>query len=580
MANLTDPSLTDSQDQSSSSKIQEALIEQQKQQIKKEGHSSSSAQSYSVTILNTEDSDISPQMVQRVLTQSKLDLPRGLSTIIIYNAKDCSCPEDKKEEEEDVSEEFVSNYNEHIGNKEKQLKAERLLRKMEILGGLVPDTPRDQIDIPAARMGLAILAGLKNHRLKVEAMHDLQVILKDDPGEKESAIDLVHLSIKLLNRMDRELLQAEIMDVQIEIAKTYGAVAELLLHHYAKKHINAITKELKAQLTNSAKALEDLNRQEDPRLAYVVRFALEGMNRLIDDNKVLLEILQRIYNFTLAAAATACQDMPGAQPNLEAAFGEIRLHLKSSWYSAAILLHELSRNAKTNRDSLLKLQSYIAQEHKELNWRFLYEAIEILTDIAIHGKDHKIRRTAFEGIPGFQPSLPSISKFAEYKEFKQKTDMSPMLYLHAPRMKNRNITIRKLCIENLIRIANESPDREIRKEAKEALIHRLANEKKEEIREMIEKVVPKNSKKRQEWLEEKRKSVTMKSEGSDAISEKTTTSLKRHRRSQSDISRSVVDDLPGTSHSAPHITMIAQNTIDPAPVKRSQSELPIATPRV
>ena len=66
-----------------------------------------------------------------------------------------------------------------------------------------------------------------------------------------------------MKRMNRELMQTEIIDVQIKITQVYTLVAELLQRHYAKKHINAITKELKIELIETTKALQALNTHED-----------------------------------------------------------------------------------------------------------------------------------------------------------------------------------------------------------------------------------------------------------------------------------------------------------------------------
>lgn len=497
-SNLTDPNLRDSQHQNKPTELHDPLSEPVGETAGRKVSGHSTGAPFNITFLNPINSPIPAHLIQQSLAHNHGN-GQTPTTLLICNhqskAKD-------KDIEEDVSEEFVKNYNDHIGNKDNQDKARRLIQKMKVLGGLDPNHTTAQLDIPAARMGFAILAGLKNYQHKMTALKNLRKLLAKDEIKKETAIDLVSLAMKVMNKMDRELIQTEIMDVQIEIAKAYGAIAELLQHHYAEKHINAITKELKAQLANTARTLEDLNRQEDTQLAYAVSFALEGIKRLRDDRKELFELLLRIYHTVMAAASVYQTDMQAAISEIDLAFKGINPNIKSSWYDGVLLLHVLAKDAKSNYNVLMALQTLIAQKHKDLNWRFLYESINVLTDISINGTDEKIRRSAFEGLKTLAPEFPGVISFKDYKAFSRTPDLSPIVHFDPPRLKDHNIIIRTICVENLIKIAEESSDPCIRAKAKNTLTLRLKEENDPDIKALLTKAVPANRHDLRDWLDE------------------------------------------------------------------------------
>jgi len=255
----------------------------------------------------------------------------------------------QKNEEEDVSEEFVNQFNNHIGNAENHNIAQRLMKKMRLLGGLESGSLDQRIDIPQARLGLCILAGLP-HPYKMEALDNLYDLLKRDNLEKDSAIQLVSLAIKLMKNMNRELMQTEVVDFQIKIAEVYNALTHLLQYHYAKQHINAITKELKLQLSETAKALQDLNRQENPKLSFYVNCALEGIRNLKDDSKVLFDIFERIYHITAALTSLQMSQAEYGFGELDKVFKDIDPHLKSEWYSGVLLLNDLTKKVLSTED--------------------------------------------------------------------------------------------------------------------------------------------------------------------------------------------------------------------------------------
>ena len=231
-------------------------------------------------------------------------------------------------------------------------KARHLILKMRQLAGLDPSDLR--IDIPSARLGLCLLAGLNNQEIKLLALENLLDILKKGCYTKEESIQLIGLSIKLLKLMERELIQTVDLEAQNKIAQVYSVLAETLHHHYGKKHINGITKELKNELVGSAKALGNLNRLEDARLKFNVNCALEGVRRLKDDGKELFILLEGIFHLTSGAVSLYFKDAQafGSIEKLIKIFTEIDWHApllftkKISWYSAVLVLKDCTQAIK------------------------------------------------------------------------------------------------------------------------------------------------------------------------------------------------------------------------------------------
>ena len=336
---------------------------------------------------------------------------------------------------------------------------------MRILAGLHPSSVPDSIDIPSARMGFALLAGLNNHDLKMEALNHLEYLLENDPVTDTSSIQLVALTMKVMKQMDREIMQTEILEVQVKTAKIYGLLTELLQRHISKKHINAITDDLRAQLLTTARALLDLNRLEDPRLDFFVTSALEGIKRILDDHKGLYEIIDRLYNTAMLGVSFYFKDLNHAPTYTDNAFGNIDLKIKFSWYDLALTALALGRKAMTDDRSLAALQHFAFLHASKNNWRFVYLVVDILTNITINSPDEKIRRAAFQGRARFE-EFPGVIAFKSYNKLGKELKIKPMVFLNRPKRINLDGIIRLATAKALIRISEESPDLDVRKRAR------------------------------------------------------------------------------------------------------------------
>jgi hypothetical protein len=391
-----------------------------------------------------------------------------------------------KKKEEGVTEAFVKKFNTDFGNSKNLEKAQRLIKKMRRISGLDPLEPGEHLNLPSARMGFCILSGLNHPKCKKEALDCLLILLKRDDCTRDSAHMLVSLAVLCMKNMNRELVQAEIIDDQIKIAEVYNAVTELLLRHYTKKHINAITNELKDQLFATANSLKDLNTQGSTRLTFEAKSALQGILRLQDDRKELFEILKTLYHGFGAATSIYMNDGASFLRQIEKVMKRIDFKRFSAWYDCMLIMKDLSKDAYRDLNKLSQLQVIIAEGYKMLNWKFSYAAISILGEIALKGETPAIRKRAFEGAKQLGLAFPGLASFANSFERKRYVNLTPIVHLKKPHMKNPNVPIRELCAHYLIKVAKESSDPTIQYKAQRILSGRLQLEQDRQVLDILE----------------------------------------------------------------------------------------------
>lgn len=401
---------------------------------------------------------------------------------------------------------FVKEFNDKRGESEYKDHAWMMMRKTRILGGLQPcDILRedDHIDIPSARRNFAILAQLDNHKLKTQALDNLNLLLRNDVLDKDSAFDLIPLAMEIMKQMDRELMQTQLVEVQTKISTVYSLTAELIQTYTGKAFLGAITEELKEQLTVATKKLEALNSHNDTSLHFQTSFAYEGIRRLIDDRKPLFELCERLLNVLFAVTDIFLMDGEGFSEETRKAISDVKFHLKHSWYDLAHFCNLSAREAKKNAEKLTLLQGIIDDNWEEQDWKFLYNAIDVLTDISLHGQTEEIRRNALAGSKTKKINFPGIVDFLNIDAFKDKHDLRPLLKAKKWVKRDNNVIIRKHVIEQLNTIAHESVDPILRKTAKLKLLQQSKkNEKDPELRNLLKSMIPHGEKEVKQWLNE------------------------------------------------------------------------------
>lgn len=362
-----------------------------------------------------------------------------------------------KKDEDAVTQKFVDHFNSRIGNPEHEEKANRLIAKMALLGGLlegVDDTPHET-NIPSARLGLCILAGLRKNKLKGEALDGLIRLLQNDQWKPETAEGLVQLAENLMKLMQRDLIQKETVDIQIKMATAYGLTAELIQRHYHNKTLNGITVELKMGLTATADALSALNTQENPELSLAVEYALEGIKRLKSDYAVLKDVLQRLADFTSSLASLYNTDLASFYEQITSTFKYLDKHVTHSWYNDTWIIHTLTRDAFTDSNKLWALQVFVSKKMASPDWKIICSAVAAFRSVALHGKEFSLSAKALKGQKLFEDQLPGLLQFISF---------------HGCKSDAHNRVIQMKCAESLLQIAKEASDPQIREKAQKGIL--------------------------------------------------------------------------------------------------------------
>lgn len=286
--------------------------------------------------------------------------------------------------------------------------------------------------------------------------------------------------------MNRNLMQTETVDMQIKIAEVYNALMELIQRHYAKQHINGLTRELKRQLSETATALANLNSQEDPLLSFLVKSSLEGIKRLRDDRQQLFDALNGIGNIIAAGIMVYMGDPSSGLSHISMAMGNIDLSSPNGWYDGAFALSELSKWALSTDEigGVYAIQHLVRDNYKTLNWKFTFAAIRVLNDLTMHGKTAQIRKAAFQGIK--QLGCVGLASFVECRFLKKYQSFEPMIHFKRPKTKDPNLLIRKTCIKYLKNLAKSSSEASIREKAERLLSLRHRQEKNTQVLRVIE----------------------------------------------------------------------------------------------
>jgi len=408
-------------------------------------------------------------------------------------------------------EDFIVRFNKSRGDQEMKDWAFQKLEEMEHKGGIGNSPQKEMLDIAAARLGLIDLTAIANQEIKFRALKGLQEIIKNDPISKEYYEGLLEAMSSLQEKMNADFQQHQLVELQIEFAKTYGAMAELILRHYAADLSNGITEELKGKFKAAIESLKMLNRHDDPCLSYYAKFALEGIMRLKDDRQELIGIFGGFYHFILAGTAVYFEDGQALEKELALIFNDIKINIKHSWYEKSIRIREMSKYASKDIHSLENMLQAI-EANRKLGWNFLYTSIEALTDIAINGATKQIRKAALRGSnleDKNQTKLPGLLAYINYSRIPRRFKLNSKLSLRKPKVKDPNAYIRLTCLQNLIKISMLAPDVSVRKNARSSIIHSINFDKDPLVKKYllkmatVEKCIPNKPELYTDWIQEK-----------------------------------------------------------------------------
>ena len=114
------------------------------------------------------------------------------------------------------------------------------------------------------------------------------------------------------------------------------------------------------------------------------------------------------------------------------AFKDIDVHFKHSWYNLTLLFNDMEKSAYTKLNSLTALELMLDQNWKDLNWKYLYNALQKFADITIQGSTPEIRLAAFQGMSISNHNLPGLLNFTACNFFKTTMNKKPIVHFKSP----------------------------------------------------------------------------------------------------------------------------------------------------
>ncbi|MBA3722492.1 MAG: tetratricopeptide repeat protein [Parachlamydiaceae bacterium] len=360
-------------------------------------------------------------------------------------------------------------------------------------------------NFPSARSTLARLAcelpSEHFHTEKERALDLLITLLETDKISKTSSNGLVKTAIDLMKSLDRDIAQTENIYVQTKMAYAYTGVIKNILRHYEAGHLNAISKDLKAQLLETQKCLSDLNQQKDPHLKHMAACNLEAISMLTTDNSKCLEAMKRLSSFAAAMSAAAQKDVAGLAKNLYAAFQGLGDEFTSSWFTHLFYLEKVGKKAETNIGTLEYFFEIIKPKKALVaDVNLTLGIIEILFQIATHSPDSQIRTLALLG--DSTKDLPGLVSLLEFNRFKEDA-----VFVARDSHKKNDSLIRTRTTELLFNFLTNSKDAKdvtLRTDVRNILIMGLKSKDTEkDVQDLLKARIPSNATEFALWAKEK-----------------------------------------------------------------------------
>lgn len=352
---------------------------------------------------------------------------------------------------------------------------------------------KNQHNLPSVRTDLCKLTSINEiyyGELKEEILDLLIYFLETDPITQHSGKGIHDTIIALNANLAAPQAQKLTIGLQYKLSRAFSAAVELFLRHYNKKHFGAITEEQKKALLDAQSSFAGLNTHEDATLEFASEMALEASKRLTSDSTLFNEVLQRLTHFAIALGSAYDSDISNFLSEITQVFKGLDTKIKDKWFEALFVLRDLVQNAKEEKKKILAIQSTLNIKKKEYDWKFMYGALEMLSEVVSRSKDVKMIELALLG----QSSLPGVAELLDFKGYVEKARMATSNDKKADNaIREKAKELCKAFVKQLSKIY------EGRKLLIECHLFAKSGHKKELV-EILEEVVPGDSKRQHDWL--------------------------------------------------------------------------------
>lgn len=378
---------------------------------------------------------------------SPISEPWTLSTVV----SDVSSEEEKI----DLTEDFIDDCNKHFGRAGDKEKLLRLVSKM-----------RNTEDLSEARIGLAMLAGIRDHEVKIRALGGLLELLESAEMTERHAIGLYELLVVLLKCVKKSQIQLQIVSVQQKLTEVFWMALDLSLNQFGAGNLNGLTIKSRRDLVNASSEMRMLNRIENARLKYLSSMTCAASLRIRDDRNELRMVLQFISRAVAVLATSVMQfDAMILSQGLTAAVDQTDIGGHGNWYESLRELRRMGKEAVDRCDTLTLIQLILHKKARKFEWIFCYGVVDILAHIALHGSTHAIQTQAIEGVLSQKDNIcrkvGGLEQLSTYRSLKRYFDKIRFMHLQRHWV-DPNIFIRERAVEHLLNIADRTSEHAIK----------------------------------------------------------------------------------------------------------------------
>ena len=405
---------------------------------------------------------IAPKIIANTYAQTddRLEREHNIPLIIV----EPPTPSQHEEEDVDVTDEFVQDCNDHYVAKKGVDRALKMMVSLRKMGGLDAGNPA-QKDVARARIGLVMLAGLKDREVKEKALNAIKEILEGSHSKSNDAERLYDFAERFGNLFVRKAYTEELIPIQELMNEILTSTVNRMLSHFSKKHANAISTPIKEALIKATLLASRSNRKEDMKIMFWGSMAREASLRLQDDKSELGELAKGVGQGISALMSMFffhTQPTIDIPQNLSGVVEGIEVGDKDHWYDALMFIRELGNMALNDMQALDLVQFIITRIGNAYNWRFLYGSVDVLAKIAFKGQTEGMRKQALLGntvsIRNVSVKVDGLQDLSLYSRLHKHFYMSRLIHFEGKLYDDANWRIRYHTAERLVEIAKKGDD--------------------------------------------------------------------------------------------------------------------------
>lgn len=255
----------------------------------------------------------------------------------------------------------------------------------EIDKAIVALSKKAKSNLTSARSDLYQLSRISSEHYihqKEEIFKLLIQLIKDDPITEKTSQDILKIIKFLKEDLDPENVENLSPHFRFLLIKTCCVALEALLKHYGKKNLGKVTEELKKNLIDLQNKFSRLSKSKETEsnFIFVRHSAFEATKRIETDNRLWLEILERIAGVASAGSAAMDKDFEGVIDGLKKAFEGLDDKFENRWFDDLFVLKDLVANSKSVKQKLLIIL-YMVKAKVSKSWEYYYGALEILEEV-------------------------------------------------------------------------------------------------------------------------------------------------------------------------------------------------------